>query len=103
MPRDKASTYNVVCFRNAFRFSAAASFLNYLSQIWFALKLCRGPLAIYLFLRALQRLQQTAIRAQAIIKELQERVRELDADSLTDLLWGIAQDPHFRPAGSSAG
>jgi hypothetical protein len=28
---------------------------------------------------------------QVIIKELQERVRELDADSLSDLLWGIAQ------------
>jgi hypothetical protein len=27
---------------------------------------------------------------QAIIKELQERVRELDADHLSDLLWGIA-------------
>ena len=36
LPRDKAPTYIVVYFRNAVRFSAAASFLNNLSQICFA-------------------------------------------------------------------
>jgi len=38
-----------------------------------------------------EQLQHEKPLLQAIIKELQERVRELDADSLTDLLWGIAQ------------